>query len=74
MPAATLRILHYASAGGEALQAAMTGPMMAAEEAASGKWLEELESGQPLKALAPGMDQGVFGAWALPEQATGMLL
>lgn len=58
--------------GGEALQAAMTGPALAGEEATSGKWLEELESGRPLRALAPGMDTGVFGAWALPEEAPGM--
>jgi hypothetical protein len=57
--------------GGEALQAAMTGPALAAEEGASGKWLQELESGRPLRALAPGMDQGAFGAWATPEDEPG---
>ena len=57
--------------GGEALQVSETAAARAAEEARSGAWLEELESGWPLKALAPGMDQGVYGGWALPEQASG---
>ena len=48
-----------------------TAAARAAEEARSGAWLEELESGRPLRALAPGMDQGVYGGWALPEQAPG---
>ena len=61
-------------AGGEALQVTTTAATRAAEEAATGKWLEELESGRPLKALAPGMDQGVFGAWELSDEATGVLL
>ena len=37
--------------------------MAAAEEAASGAWLAELQSGRLPKALAPGMPHGVFGAW-----------
>ena len=42
----------------------------AAEEARTGAWLEELESGRPLRALVPGLDTGVFGGWALPDEAT----
>ncbi len=53
--------------GGEALQASTTAAQLAAEEARSGKWLDELESGKPLRALAPGMERGVFGAWALDD-------
>ena len=52
-------------AGGEALQVSTTAAQRAAEEARSGKWLEELESGKPLRARIPGMDRGAFGAWAL---------
>jgi hypothetical protein len=51
--------------GGEALQVSTTAAQRAAEEARSGKWLEELESGGLLRALAPGMERGAFGAWAL---------
>ena len=50
--------------GGEALQVSTTAAQRAAEEARSGKWLEELESGRPLRACVPGMDRGAFGAWA----------
>lgn len=54
-------------AGGAALAPVQTGSMRAAEEAASGAWLQELErpGGLP-KALAPGMTRGVFGAWQRP--------
>ncbi len=52
------------------LQVTTTAATRAAEEARSGAWLAELESGRPLRALAPGMEQGVYGGWALPEQAT----
>jgi hypothetical protein len=62
--------LNYV-AGGEALQVTTTAATRAAEEAATGKWLEEFESGRPLRALVPRMDQGVFGAWELPEEAAG---
>ncbi|KAL4444150.1 hypothetical protein ABPG75_011887 [Micractinium tetrahymenae] len=43
----------------------------AAEEAATGAWLAELEAGDPalLRAAAPGMGQGLFGGWALGEGA-----
>lgn len=54
-------------AGGEALQVSTTAAQRAAEEARSGKWLEELESGKPLRAQIPGMDRGAFGAWAMAE-------
>ncbi|CAL8471306.1 g10848 [Coccomyxa elongata] len=57
--------------GGEALQVTTTAASRAAEEAATGKWLEEFESGRPLRALAPGMDQGVFGAWGVPDEVSG---
>ncbi|KAL4421866.1 hypothetical protein ABPG77_003668 [Micractinium sp. CCAP 211/92] len=38
----------------------------AAEEAATGAWLAELERGDPslLKTAAPGMGRGLFGGWA----------
>lgn len=55
------------------MQVTKTAASRAAEEAATGKWLEEFESGRPLKALAPGMDQGVFGAWELPDEASGKI-
>ena len=51
--------------GGEALQVSTTAAHRAAEEARSGKWLEELESGGLLRAVAPGMERGAFGAWAV---------
>ena len=54
-------------ASGEALQVSTTAAQRAAEEARSGKWLEELESGKPLRAQIPGMERGAFGALALPE-------
>ena len=60
-------IVDLCMAGGEALQVSTTAAHRAAEEARSGKWLEELESGRPLRALAPGMDRGAFGAWALSD-------
>jgi len=60
-------IVDLSIAGGEALQVSTTAAQSAAEEARSGKWLEELESGRPLRALAPGMDRGAFGAWALSD-------
>jgi len=60
-------IVDLSIAGGEALQVSTTAAQRAAEEARSGKWLEELESGRPLRALAPGMDRGAFGAWALSD-------
>ncbi len=53
--------------GGEALQVSTTAAQRAAEEARSGKWLQELESGKPLRAQIPGMERGALGAWALPE-------
>ena len=54
-------------AGGEALQVSTTAAQRAAQEAKSGKWLEELESGKPLRARIPGMERGAFGAWALDD-------
>ena len=53
--------------GGEALQVSTTAAQKAAEEARSGKWLQELEGGGPLRALPPGMERGAFGAWALHD-------
>ena len=53
--------------GGEALQVGTTAAQTAAEEARSGKWLRELEGGGPLRALAPGMERGAFGAWAIHD-------
>ena len=58
-------------AGGEALQVSTTAAQRAAEEARSGKWLEELESGKPLRAHIPGIVRGAFGAWALAEAEGG---
>ena len=46
--------------GGEALQVSTTAAQRAAEEARSGKWLQELESGKPLRAQIPGMERGVL--------------
>jgi antiviral helicase SKI2 len=45
----------------------------AIKEAASGAWLNELESGRPelLKAVAPGMGHGMFGGWAAEAAAAG---
>eukprot|EP00798_Chlamydomonas_sp_ICE-L_P015622 gene15622-21726_t len=36
----------------------------AAEEANTGSWLRELESGQLASTCAPGLTKGLFGAWA----------
>lgn len=40
----------------------------AAEAAATGAWLVELESGAPIRTVAPGLPRGLFGAWAAPEE------
>lgn len=50
--------------GGEVLPEVSSTAAKAAEEAATGIWLREFESGARTKALAPGMSHGVFGAWA----------
>lgn len=51
--------MAFDSAGNPAAKAA-------AEEAATGAWLAELESGDPLqlRAVAPGMGRSLFGGWA----------
>ena len=56
--------------GGEAIQAASTTATRAAEEAATGLWVRELDSKQLPKVLAPGIPHGVFGGWAAPLQGT----
>ena len=56
--------------GGEAIQAASTTATRAAEEAATGLWVRELDSEQLPKVLSPGMPHGVFGGWAEPLQGT----
>ncbi|KAI3427058.1 hypothetical protein D9Q98_006998 [Chlorella vulgaris] len=48
-------------------------PAAAAAEAASGAWLAELDSGklERLRAAAPGMKRGLFGAWAADAAQAG---
>jgi hypothetical protein len=46
--------------GGEALEVVSTAAARAAEEAQTGAWLRELESGGPLTAVAPGLPYGLF--------------
>ena len=40
-----------------------TAASKAAEEAATGSWLQELESGNLPRIAAPGLTQGWFGPW-----------
>lgn len=52
------------AAGGAALKPVSTAASKAAEEARTGAWLRQLESGRNAKSLAPGLEYGLFGAWA----------
>ncbi|KAL3159262.1 hypothetical protein ABBQ32_011226 [Trebouxia sp. C0010 RCD-2024] len=55
--------------GGEAIEAVSTAASKAAEEAATGLWLRDLESGNLPWITAPGLNQGWFGPWAsAPEE------
>ena len=46
-----------------------TAASKAAEEAATGSWLQELESGNLPRIAAPGLTQGWFGPWvSAPEE------
>lgn len=50
-------------AGGETIEAVSTAATKAAEEAATGSWLTDLESGNLPRIAAPGLGEGWFGAW-----------
>lgn len=50
-------------AGGEAIEAVSTAATKAAEEAATGSWLTDLESGKLPRIAAPGLGESWFGAW-----------
>ncbi|KAK9802049.1 hypothetical protein WJX73_006832 [Symbiochloris irregularis] len=51
--------------GGDALPPVSTSASRAAEEARTGAWLRDLQGpGPPPRVLAPGLDHGIFGAWA----------
>lgn len=52
------------ASGGEAIEAVSTAASKAAEEAATGSWLQDLESGNLPRITAPGLNQGWFGPWA----------
>ena len=39
----------------------------AAQEAATGAWLAEFESGALPRVAAPGLPHGLFGAWQQPD-------
>lgn len=56
-------------AGGEAVEAVSTAASKAAEEAATGSWLKQLESGSLPRITAPGLSQGWFGPWETKEDA-----
>eukprot|EP00877_Chromochloris_zofingiensis_P011877 jgi/Chrzof1/6943/Cz02g04140.t1 len=57
--------------GGDVLDAKVnSSSMAAAQEAASGLWLQQLESKELLpRAVAPGLSRGVFGSWAIEDEA-----
>jgi len=55
--------------GGEAVEAVSTAASKAAEEAATGSWLKQLESGSLPRITAPGLSQGWFGPWETEEEA-----
>ena len=55
--------------GGEAVEAVSTAATKAAEEAATGSWLKQLESGSLPRITAPGLSQGWFGPWETEEEA-----
>ena len=54
--------------GGEAVEAVSTAASKAAEEAATGSWLKQLESGSLPRITAPGLSQGWFGPWETEEE------
>lgn len=55
----------FGAAGGEAFDpAGNPAAAAAAAEASSGLWLAELESGALPPVAAPGLERGLFGAWA----------
>lgn len=60
-----------AATGGDVLDAKVnSSSMAAAQEAASGLWLQQLESKELLpRAVAPGLSRGVFGSWAIEDEA-----
>jgi len=43
---------------------ANTAARAAAEEAATGAWVREVEGGRLSRVVAPGMPHGVFGPWS----------
>ena len=55
--------------GGETVEAVSTAASKAAEEAATGSWLKQLESGTLPRITAPGLSQGWFGPWETEEEA-----
>ena len=62
-------------AGGEAIEAVSTAASKAAEEAATGTWLQELESGNLPRITAPGLTQGWFGPWeSAPDEESSEIL
>ena len=62
-------------AGGEAVEAVSTAASKAAEEAATGSWLQQLESGTLPRIAAPGLSQGWFGPWdSAPEDESSQNL
>jgi len=51
------------------VEAVSTAASKAAEEAATGSWLKQLESGSLPRITAPGLSQGWFGPWETEEEA-----
>ena len=51
------------------MEAVSTAATKAAEEAASGSWLKQLESGKLPRIAAPGLTQGWFGPWQEEDDA-----
>jgi len=49
------------------VEAVSTAASKAAEEAATGSWLKQLESGSLPRITAPGLSQGWFGPWETEE-------
>lgn len=57
------RKTYFFGTGGEEMAAVSNAASLAAAEAATGSWFQELQSGKLPKVLAPGMPYGVFGPW-----------
>lgn len=49
--------------GGEAIEAVSTAASKAGEEAATGAWLRQLDSGDLPRIAAPGLGEGWSGPW-----------